>query len=134
MRRLRYALRRLGPNRSGAAAIEFAIVSMALILVCLGVIELGRGLQLRNELSFAADFGARKILTDMTISNEALEEEVRAAFRRGEPERLEVSIGAETVDGVDFRTVALSYPFTLLLPGLAGDTIRLGLDRRVPTG
>ena len=58
--------------QSGAAAIEFAIIALVLVMVCLGVIELGRALFLRNELSFAADFAARKILTDKAEDHEKL--------------------------------------------------------------
>ncbi|MFW6076354.1 MAG: TadE/TadG family type IV pilus assembly protein, partial [Hyphomicrobiales bacterium] len=36
-------LRRLARNESGAAAVEFAIIVWALILVSLGIIEFGRG-------------------------------------------------------------------------------------------
>jgi Flp pilus assembly protein TadG len=118
--------------QSGAAAIEFAIIALVLILVCLGVIEFGRSLQVRNELSFAADFGARKILTDSTISDSDLENVVRSALIVADPDLMQVTIGTETVDGVQFRTIALAYPFTLLIPGLSSDSVTLALARRTP--
>lgn len=118
--------------QSGAVAIEFAIISLVMILVCLGVIEIGRGLHMRNELSFTADFGARKILTDTTISDTKLEEVVRDAFTTSDPDLLQVTIGTEAVDDLQFRTIVLSYPFSPLVPGLAGDAISLSLERRIP--
>jgi Flp pilus assembly protein TadG len=57
------SLRRLARSNGGAAAVEFAIIVWVLIFVCLGVIEFGRGLHVRNEMSFAGDRAARKILT-----------------------------------------------------------------------
>ncbi len=126
------AFRQLRCCEGGAAAIEFAIISWVMILVSLGVIEFGRGLNLRNDLSFAADFAARKILTDANITDAALETEVRSALTSGDPDLLQVIIGTEEVDGVRFRTVTLSYPLTLLVPGLASDAIDLSLARRIP--
>ncbi len=49
------ATRGIARSDSGAAAIEFAIIVWALIFVCLGIIEIGRGLHVRNEMVFAAD-------------------------------------------------------------------------------
>lgn len=129
-------LGRLRGCESGAAAIEFAIVAMALILVCLGTIEFGRAFFLRNEMSYAADFGARKILTDPTITDAELEEAVRARFIGLDPDPAVVKVtpGYETVDGLDFRTVLIEYSMTLLIPGLSADPVLLSLSRRVPTG
>jgi Flp pilus assembly protein TadG len=102
------------------------------VLVTFGVIELGRGLNVRNQLSQAADFGARKILIDKQISDGALESEIRSAFVVTAPTLLQVTIGTETVDGLQFRTVTLSYPFTLLIPGVLNRAIDLRLARRTP--
>ena len=118
----------------GTTAIEFAIVGFVMILVCIGVIEFGRGLQMRNELAFAADLGARKVLTDSTISDTDLETALRAGLTVSDPDLLEVTIGAATVNAVQFRSITLSYPLTLLVPGLSGDALRLSLERRVPVG
>jgi hypothetical protein len=45
---------------------------------------------------------------------------------------MEVSIGSETVNGIQFRTVTLRYPFSPMIPGFAGHKINLSLSRRVP--
>jgi hypothetical protein len=127
------SLARLARCNGGAAAVEFAIIVWALIFVCLGVIEFGRGLHVRNEMSFAADFAARKILTDPLVSDIDLTKAVDDAFLGPSPELLEVSFGDETADGVAFRTMLIQYPFSLLIPGLR-DTITLTVSRRVPVG
>jgi Flp pilus assembly protein TadG len=102
------------------------------VLLTFGVIELGRGLNVRNQLSQAADFGARKILIDKQISDSALESDIRSAFTATAPTLLQVTIGTETVDGLQFRTVTLSYPITLLIPGISSGVIDLQLARRTP--
>ena len=119
-------------SEDGAAAIEFALVSMIFILLCLGVLEFGRALQMRNQLSFAADFAARQILTDSDVADRVVEAQVRAKLQIGNPELLDVTFGEQEVDGVNFKIVTLDYPFTLFLPGFSTDTIGLSVNRRVP--
>lgn len=134
MKPLLRAARRMRRCEGGTAAIEFAVVGLALILVSIGVVEFGRGLHMRNELSFAADFGARKVLTSATISDSALQEAIRSAIvsepMKSDPD-LVIAVGTESVGSVQFRTIALSYPFSPLVPGIAGP-ISLSLARRVP--
>ena len=125
-------LRILARGEAGASALEFAIVASALIVLAVGLVEFGRALHVRNELSFAADFAARAILTHPERSNDELEAEVRSALTSSEAERLEISVETETVDGASFRTVALSYPFTLLIPTLRSEPISMSIERRVP--
>lgn len=125
---------RLRRCESGTAAIEFAVIALILILVCLGTIEFGRAFFLRNEMSYAADFAARKILTDPTITDAKLDEAVRAAFTGLDPEAVTVTIGSETANGLAFRTVSMEYSMTLLVPGLTEDPVLLSLSRRIPSG
>lgn len=117
---------------AGSTAIEFAIISLVLILVSVATIEFGRGLNVRNQLSQAADYGARKILTNALISDSDLETTVRSAFSAGAGDALTVTIGTEAINGVQFRTITLSYPFMPLIPGLSNGAISLNLARRTP--
>jgi Flp pilus assembly pilin Flp len=129
------AIRSFARSDSGAAAIEFAIIIWALIFLCLGIIEIGRGLHVRNEMSYAADVAARRILTFEIYSGaviepedeDALELEVREAFKGPRPEDLVVTFPR---DG-GFRVILLKYSFSLLIPGLR-DTFDLTVSRRVP--
>src|SRR5687768_7353314 len=116
----------------GGAAIEFALVSLAVIMLGLGTLEFGRALQMRNELSFAADVGVREVLRDDTISETALKAKVRSAFRAPNPDLLTITVGNETIDGLQFRTLALTYPVTLLVPVISHDAMMLNVERRAP--
>lgn len=125
-------LLRLLRHQRGATAVEFALVLPVFAIGCLGCIEFGRALQLRNNLSFAADFAARKVFIDSATANASLETEVRGSFVGGEPQFLQVTIGSETVDGVQFRTVTLAYPVRLLIPYLDQRALTLSVNRRTP--
>lgn len=142
---------------SGSAAVEFSIVSLLLVVLSLGIVEFGRGLYVRNQLSYAADLVARKVLlqgsaavptltqtgllgTALTTTSSAtaqlldsvLETDLRAAFTSGDPGLLQVVLGTETADGIAFRTVSVSYPMPLLVPGLVSAAINLRVARRIP--
>lgn len=132
MNGIRRTARRLRQDQRGQAALEFAIIAMAMILVSIGIVEFGRALQVRNELSFAADFGARQILTNPDIPDTTVESKIRSVFKGYDASQLSVVLGTETADGLNFRTVALSYPFTLLIPGLSDPAVTLTVSRRTP--
>lgn len=132
MNRFMRPVSRLGGCESGAAAVEFALIALALILVAIGTIEFGRGLQLRNELSFAADHGTRKILLDPTVSDTVIEDSIRSALIQAQSDILVVTLGTETAGGAQYRTILVSYPLTLTIPGLTGETFSLSVSRRVP--
>lgn len=125
-------LRRICHCRSGATAVEFAIVGMVFMLVSIGIVEFGRGFHLRNQIAYAADVGARKVLTDPGITNAVLDSTIRGAFRRGDPRLLDIAISGELPGGLTGREIEIRYPLKLLVPGIAPDSITLKLARRIP--
>ncbi|ATX67450.1 TadE/TadG family type IV pilus assembly protein [Roseinatronobacter bogoriensis] len=118
-------------SERGATAVEFALVSMVGIAVFLGIIEFGRGLHIRNEMSYAADRAARQILMNPAISNAELELTLRDAIAFASSD-LQITLGTESSQGVEFRTILISQPISLIIPGLNNGRITLGVDRRVP--
>lgn len=117
---------------SGAAAIEFAMIAMVAISVFLGIVEFGRALYMRNELSFAADLAARRILTNPAVTDSDLETTIRSSSTFVDSENLQLTFGTESVDGLSFRTVLLTQPLTLLIPNLSEANIMLTINRRIP--
>lgn len=123
---------RLTRSEHGSTAIEFALVAMIAITIFLGIIEFGRGLYLRNEMSYAVDIAARKILTNPLVSESELETLIRDAITFGASSDLIVGFGTETINGTSFRNLLVSYPVTLLIPNLAQGQFVLTVDHRVP--
>ncbi|HEX2257239.1 MAG TPA: TadE/TadG family type IV pilus assembly protein [Afifellaceae bacterium] len=126
MSRWLQAAARLRRCESGAAAIEFAIVGSALIFVCLGTIEFGRGFYLRNQLSYVADCATRQILLKPEILDAELDEQVRERCP-GTPANLPPF---QTTEENGFRTVTLRQDFTPVLPV---EAIQISVERQVPT-
>lgn len=125
-------LRRIARCSSGAAAVEFSMIGFVLMLFCIGTLEIGRGLYLRNQLSHALDSAARGVLTGIAASDDDVEAAISSGFYADDPTLLEISLGIETIDSTVYRTVTLGYPLDLLIPGLSGGVIQITLDRRIP--
>lgn len=124
-------MRRRRPWRDerGAAAVEFAIISLPLILLALGVIEFGRAFNIQNDMAYAADVATRRLLLDGSTSATELQALVRDSFTGGQPEQLDLTLGT---DGSGTITLQLTYPLTLSVPGVTSEIIRLTLERRIP--
>lgn len=118
----------------GTAAIEFSIISVVLIALCIGIVDFGRTLYVKNQLSFIADQATRTVLLDPAITNATLTATLEGDFTAGDPSDLTVTITSDTVGGTDFRVITIAYPITLFIPNLASSTIDLDVTRRVPTG
>lgn len=135
------SVRRTWQSRSGATAVEFALVCFPLLLLVLGIVEFGRALYVRNDLSHAADVAARKVLIGQVAPDASdseaqatIESAVRDHFDSGDPQQLQVSVGKVTDDGIAFRVLTIRYPLMLFLPGSTATTINLELTRRIPIG
>jgi Flp pilus assembly protein TadG len=122
----------LWADEVGAGAVEFALVGSALIAVLIGILMIGWGLQMRNELSHAADRVVRYVVMKPKASSAAVEAELRKALPRYDPARLEVATSTSKVGTVDYRIVTLRYPFGLNVPGMSAQTLTLTVSRRAP--
>lgn len=133
MTRPRRPVRLLAACTRGAAAVEFALVSGVLIMLLIGIIDLGRTLYIKNQISFLADRAARKILIDPDIPQATLETYLRDNFTAGDPDSLAFVPINQSVDGTTYRGVTINFPVTLFIPNIATDSIALSVSRSVPT-
>lgn len=95
----------------GAAAVEFAIVSLLLILFFVMAFELGRAFYVLNGMGYAVDFGMRKILLDPAVAPGDVETEIRSRFNAGDKALLTVTAPLGTT-----RTITVTYPLTFMAP------------------
>ncbi len=125
---------RMAEDRKGAAAVEFSIISVVLVALLVGIVDFGRTLYVKNQMSFLADQAARSILINGSISDASLEAEIRAGFNAGEDTDLTVTFASDSVSGDDYRVVTIIYPVNLFIPNIAPELLTLTVVRRVPQG
>jgi len=99
------------PDRRGQAAVEFALVLPLLVLMMVGIFDLGRGVYAWSTLNNAAREGARQGIVDQTI----VQIRERAAQRA-------VALGIDPDDVVvEFRNVDDTGPCVQLTNGDTAD-------------
>ena len=127
-----HLLRRFSQCRAGSTAIEFAIVSLLMVLMAVAVVDFGRALYVRHKISYASDVASRMLLLNPAAPSGAVEGAVRAAFDGPDPDRLQVAVVASSVSGVAYRDFTVVFPLQLRIPGMTATIIDLTVARRVP--
>lgn len=121
-------LRNLFHHRDGSVAIEFAIVAVPLVMMMVGTIEVGRVLNIHNDLGRAADSAVRVLLIDSAASTGALTSAATSTFTAADDAALSLSV----TDSTGYRLVQVTYPVSLNIPWVGGNSITLTVDRRAP--
>lgn len=126
-------LGRLAGCTRGAAAVEFAIISMALIMLLVGILDLGRTFYIYNEISYLSDRAVRSIMLNPDLDDATLETRLREGFMAGNRDSLVVSLTSEvSASGTNFRVVTVGFPVALLVPNIGDGLISLQVSRRAP--
>lgn len=105
---------RLVACASGAAAVEFAMISWVLLMALLGVMEAGRAMWVVHTLQRATEDGARLAFTGATDAE--IEAKVTEGLADLDEDSLSKSIAPETVDGVSYKTITASFAFKPIIP------------------
>ena len=124
--------KQLWRDQNGAGAVEFSIVGSLFIVLVLGVVQLGWTLQVRNEMSRAADQATRLVQLAPETSDADFEARVYSSLAGYDPDRLEVDVGETTVGTVEFRTLYVEYGLPVSIPGVPLSVITLSQSRRIP--
>ena len=126
-------IRRHWRDESGATAVEFSIVGLLAIVLCVGTLELGRALHVANELSFALDRGVRLIHLNPQVSDEEVRAEIRANLGLANATGLEILTSHDSSGASPVRDLSVSLPLTLIIPALGSRDLRVRVERMVPT-
>lgn len=131
----RATFRRFCKDTSGAAALEFALVAVPLVLFTFGIMEMGRALFMQQSLSHATDIAARMLYLEPSTPVADLRTAIVDELFLGDPDLLDVTLSAaNTVTGTArFRTMTLSvdYDFLSVVPGILTDQISMQFQRSV---
>ncbi len=124
---MRHFRRFLG-SRSGASAIEFALVAGPLFLIMLGTIEFGRAIWSRHVIQEVAIAGARCVALpepactasgkyDQAVSSAHILAEANARGVSLASPQLVIDRNTDCFGASAFSSVTISYRFNTALPG-----------------
>jgi Flp pilus assembly protein TadG len=121
-------LRTFWKARSGAAAIEFAIVGPVFILLALGIVDIGRNVLVIHQMNHLADEISRRVMLSGAGSSDDLQTYARANWKGFNPEALVVRLESRVVNGVPVYHLELGYPITWVIPLGEGFVTRIRRD------
>ena len=109
-------------DRSGAQAVEFAIIAPVLFAFMFGVFEVGRLTFEKNRVTAAAAAGARAV----TLYGGDDVTNIEAAINSKLPYTARIDLTDTTFGGQAFKQIVITYDFDFLIklaPGMNGVTI-----------
>ena len=135
-------LRRLRGDTVGAAAIEFALLGPAFIVMMLGVLQVGMGLQSYNAMRNLSADVARYSMVQYQTGNQISNSQIRTWSRNHaqgapymlDPERLGVVVddaGTQRVAGASEKSITVTYRITSVLEFIDIDGPTLNFNRPV---
>lgn len=104
------ALRR---DRSGVAAIELALALPLLVVVTFAIVDFGRALAARNEMSHALGRAMRLVHLDPTVTPEQIEDSLESYLSNFDAD---MTVQITEVSGTNFMEVSVNFPFKLAIP------------------
>lgn len=108
-------IRKIGRCRNrGAAVVEFAVTAPVLFIILFGMIEMGRGLMVKQLLSNAARDGARSAILEGSTAEE-VQQTVLSYLGGSKIEGAQVTVTPSPLtlaQGGDPVTVSVSVPFS----------------------
>ena len=120
--RKQIAIRDFARDRSGAQAVEFAIIAPVLFAFMFGVFEVGRLTYEQNRVGAAAAAGARAV----SLYGGDDETHIEAAINAKLPYAADIDLSDTTFGGLAFKQIVITYDFDFLIkfaPGMNGVTI-----------
>jgi len=122
-------------DQRGAAALEFAMIALPLVLLTIGVVEVGRAIFTQQSLSYAIDHAARRLYIDAGVDLEVLSQEIATESFLIDPAKLTTRLGSVSLpDGsTAFGIVELQidYTFESIVADWVFDMIPMNFTRTI---
>lgn len=109
-------IRRLGADRSGATAVEFALVSPALILCLIGVFNLGLALYSGAAVRNAVQRASRALIANPSTPAATLRASAVAMLVNVPAQNLTITVTQETVGQAIVKRVSWTYSYPVAIP------------------
>ena len=110
-------LRRFGRDRSGAGALEFALISPALIFMIIGVIQISLALYKGSTVQWIAERAARVAMIDASVDAAALTQLIESDLAEmGEDLEVQVVFQVDNTGAVPVGRIQVDYSYPVALP------------------
>jgi Flp pilus assembly protein TadG len=120
-------------NRSGATALEFALVSPILIMGLIGVFNIGYGVYCGGTVRNAVERSARSLILDPSTPAATIEANAMDMLVAVPVDDLDLTITTEQIaTDVQVRRVTWTYDFLLSVPLMSDMPISMGSSLVVP--
>jgi len=110
------SLRKLKHDESGAAAVEFAIVSAVFITFVIGIAYAAIMLHSNAALQWAVETTVRRAALDPNVTQTALQTDVNALLTTTHMPNAAVAYSVADVGGVPVATLTASFTRTFTIP------------------
>ena len=130
--RLSPLLRRFRRAEAGAVAVEFAFVIPVFVVFCLGIIEVGRAMWIRNSIQTATEEAGRFAMAHTTATDATLVSHAEDYFDAVGADEPVFVVAHDTVGGVNFVTVSGTYTFNSMFSFIDIFDVTLDGQSRVP--
>jgi Flp pilus assembly protein TadG len=121
-------------DRSGATAVESAIVLPVAILFILGIFQVGWGFYCGYDVRQAIERGSRIYLSTPTATSDQLQTAVSSHLTTVKMSAVTLTTSSQTTSGVSLQKVAWTYQYPIKLPFMSNLTLDFDSQIVVPIG
>ena len=131
--KLRRVLGCLARDRSGAGALEFALVAPALIFLIMATIQISLALYKGSTVQWASERVVRMAMVDEDISAATLQAQLQADLAEmGDDFQVEVSYQVDTTGDLPIARMQVHYSYPIILPMVEAFRAQFTVDSSVP--
>lgn len=113
------SVRRFLKDRSGAGALEFALVAPAVLLILFGSFQFAWAMHNAASVNFALEQASRDLVTTASLSQAQLQAKVDAKLKDLAPGSVTVALTRWTAGGVKYAKASARYRHDFQVPFLA---------------
>lgn len=118
-------------DRSGASAVEFALVAPLFIMLLFAIWEFGWALHNAASVSYALEQASRELMLDPDVTAAELQADVQGRIDDIGSGTVSVTLVRSTVGDVNYAEATSTYVHELLVPFVPQDALTLQSTVRV---
>lgn len=120
-------------GESGAGALEFALISPALLFMIIGVMQVSLALHKGSTVQWVSERAVRVAMIDASVDAAALTQIIEADLAElGEDLQVEVTFNVDETGTVPVGRIQVEYAYPVTLPLVETFHARFSIDSRVP--